>query len=261
MSMSSGKKIISPLRKIDPSANDLHDVLKEIGDLEKHFAAKGVKIVIGADEAGRGPLAGPICGGAVAILVDELLSNAFGEEDLKLVRDSKKVSKAKHPKAREFITEGGFALFWAEAQRNADAINKDGIETCNELVISEAVEAVLAQLEASLGADEFRKMIERKEILVVVDGNKQIDLSRYQSLHVPQKAVIDADTFSRASAAASLIAKTYHDDIMRKLDEEFPGYGFAKHTGYGTKEHIEAIKRLGPSPCHRMSFLKKILGS
>ena len=177
--------------------------------------------VAGVDEAGRGPLAGPVV--AAAVILDP-----GGCWDG--VNDSKQVS----PETRETL----YARVLAEARAFAWAVL--GPRAIDRLNIRGA------SLEA------MRRAVERLRVapsLVLVDGHDDVP-----GLHQQQHAVVDGDARMLSIAAASILAKVVRDRIMQRLDSVWPGYGFARHKGYGTPEHLEAIARLGPCALHRYSF-------
>ncbi len=180
------------------------------------------KKIIGVDEAGRGPLAGPVFAGAAFIINEEA---SF----LKKVRDSKKLSEKKREKIFDSMMESEDVLI---------SVAHVGPEIIDEINILEATKR--AMKDAVEGID--------REGLVVVDGNFSIPIKR------DQKSVVKADETILECSLASVAAKVSRDRVMRGFDKKFPHYGFAGHKGYPTKAHKEAIKRLGPSPIHRKSF-------
>lgn len=179
----------------------------------------------GVDEAGRGPLAGPVAAAAVILPEGAVIEG---------INDSKKLSEKKREVLFDVIKEK--ALSYAVCMIDAERIDEINI--------------LRATMEAMRGAVEG---LELRPELVIVDGNKTPELS------VPCEAVVKGDSKSMAIAAASVLAKVSRDRYMREMAREFPGYGFEKHKGYGTKEHYEAIERLGVCGLHRRTFLKNIL--
>ena len=179
-------------------------------------------LVCGIDEAGRGPLAGPVC--AAAVILPE-------EYDLPGLNDSKKLS----PKAREALfrrileTAVAYGIGWAD-EREIDRIN------------------ILQATFQAMGR-AFSEM-NRIPDHAFVDGN------RPPQLPVPVRCVVGGDGKYDCIAAASILAKVSRDRLMLEYDETYPGYGFAQHKGYGTKLHYAALAQLGPSPIHRLTFLK-----
>lgn len=185
--------------------------------------------IIGIDEAGRGPLAGPVVSSAVKII------NYV--EEFEMINDSKKLSEKKREYLFDIILENCEVGVGLATEKEIDKIN---ILNATFLSMRRAVE----DLEASDTTFD----------LTLVDGNHKI--REYDN---PQEFIIKGDGKSLAIAAASIIAKVTRDRIMVKYDELYPEYGFAKHKGYGTKQHREALLIHGKTPCHRDSFLTKIL--
>ncbi len=179
------------------------------------------KKIIGVDEAGRGPLAGPVFAGA-AYIIEET-------DFLKKIKDSKKISEKKRERLFDQIIKSE-KIVTSVAYMGSDVIDAVNILEATKLAMKEAVEGI------------------KKEGLVVVDGNFKIPIER------SQKSVIKADEKILECSIASIIAKVSRDRVMRRLDEEFPGYGFFSNKGYPTKGHKEAIKKLGPTKIHRKSF-------
>ncbi len=185
----------------------------------------GYSYVCGVDEAGRGPLAGPVFAAAV-ILPRGLIIDG--------VNDSKKLSAKRREELYEEIIEKSLAYNVASAsQREIDEIN---ILNATFLAMNRAI-----------------NNLKIKPDIVLVDGNKlpQIDIDA--------KAIVKGDSLSESIAAASILAKVERDRFMINLSEKYPEYRFDKHKGYGTKLHVELIKKYGCSEVHRKSFLKKIL--
>ena len=187
---------------------------------EKELLASGVRLIAGMDEAGRGPLAGPVVAAAVIMPLDDIIEG---------VDDSKKVSEKKREILYDKIIEKAIAYKICLAdERVIDDIN---ILNATKKAMTECVEGL------SVRPD-----------IVLVDAVKL-------ALEVPTKAIIKGDALSYSIAAASILAKVYRDRLMREYDMIYPAYGFAKHKGYGTKDHIDAIRTVGPSPIHRRTFI------
>jgi len=187
---------------------------------EKELLASGAHLIGGMDEAGRGPLAGPVVAAAVIMPLDDIIEG---------VDDSKKVSEKKREKLYDKIIEKAIAYKICLADEKViDDIN---ILNATKKAMSECVSGL------SVRPD-----------IVLVDAVKL-------ALEVPTKAIIKGDALSYSIAAASILAKVYRDRLMREYDLIYPEYGFAKHKGYGTKEHIDAIRTVGPSPIHRRTFI------
>lgn len=191
---------------------------------ERQAASKGYKAVCGIDEAGRGPLAGPVCAAAVIL--------PMGCE-IPGLNDSKKLTERKRGQLFPVILEKALAygIGWADEKE----IDRHNILQATFLAMGRAVAAL------PLAPD-----------WAMVDGN------RMPPLPVPGETVVKGDGKSASIAAASILAKVSRDRLMCRLDEEYPQYGFAKHKGYGTKAHYEAIKQYGLTPVHRRSFLKNL---
>jgi ribonuclease HII len=185
---------------------------------EREAAAQGFRRVAGVDEAGRGPLAGPIVAAAVV-----LTGPVPG------LNDSKQLTPEQRDTLFGVLTAGNHAIGVAEI--GADEIDRHGIQVANYAAMARAVEA-----------------IDPRPDFLLVDG------FAIRGCGIPQERLIKGDARSQSIAAASIIAKVTRDRTMEKLDVQFPGYGFAQHKGYGTSAHIEAIMRLGPSEVHRRSF-------
>ena len=196
-------------------------------EIEDTFFDQGLQVICGVDEAGRGPLAGPVC--AAAVILPKHL-------EIPGLTDSKKLSDKRR---RELFPE---------IQRQAIAY---GIGFASEKEIDEinilkatflAMERALAQLPIT-------------PELVLIDGNRERDFG------LPAKTVIKGDSLSANIAAASILAKVSRDDLMLEMAREYPQYGFEIHKGYGTKAHYAALAMYGPCPIHRRTFLRTFYGS
>lgn len=190
-------------------------------DFDSAYLSDSVRIICGTDEAGRGPLAGPVVAAAVVLPVGI---------HIEALNDSKKLSEKRRNALYDEICER--ALFYG--------IGISSVEEIDRLNI----------LEASLLA--MRRAVENAHVIpdmLLVDGN--ID----RGFPYPARAVVGGDAKSPSIAAASILAKVTRDRMMLSLDEQYPGYGLSKHKGYPTKAHKLAVYRLGPSECHRRSFL------
>ena len=193
---------------------------------EPNADLRGFTAVCGIDEAGRGPLAGPVCAAAV-LLPEGLVIDGLN--------DSKKLSEKK----RE--------LLFPVIQENALAF---GIGFADEKEIDEIniLQATFLAMRRAFDA------MQRRCDYVLVDGN------RMPPMPVPGETVVKGDAKSPSIAAASILAKVSRDRVMLEYAKQYPEYQFEKHKGYGTKAHVEALRAFGPSPIHRRTFLKKILG-
>ena len=194
--------------------------------IEEELFAQGIVSVCGIDEAGRGPLAGPVCAAAV-ILPPHL--------EIPGLNDSKKLSDKRRRELMPVIKEQAIAYGIGMARH--EEIDQINILQATFL----AMERALAQLEG-------------KAKFALIDGNREKDFG------LPVMTVVKGDSRSANIAAASILAKVTRDDLMEALAEEYPQYGFEIHKGYGTKAHYEALRTYGPSPIHRMTFLKKFYG-
>lgn len=193
-------------------------------EFEKEAIAKGYKAVCGVDEAGRGPLAGPVCAAAV-ILPEGVIIDG--------VNDSKKLSEKKREALFDVIREQSLAYSIAYATVNE--IEEINILNATMLAMKRAVEGL------SVKAD-----------YAMIDGN------RLPELDIDSECIVKGDAKSMSIACASILAKVSRDRLLYKYAEEYPMYGFDKHKGYGTAAHREAILKYGPCPYHRKSFLKKL---
>ena len=193
-------------------------------EFEKEALAKGYKSVCGVYEAGRGPLAGPVCAAAV-ILPEGVIIDG--------VNDSKKLSEKKRESLFDVIREQ--ALSYSIAYATVDEIEEINILNATMLAMRRAIDG-----------------LEIKADYAMIDGNKipQIDIDA--------ECIVKGDAKSMSIACASILAKVSRDRLLYKYAEEYPMYGFDKHKGYGTKVHREAILKYGPCPYHRKSFLKKL---
>ncbi len=196
------------------------------------FDSEQGALIIGTDEAGRGPAAGGVF--ASAVYFREKSEKII--QELSILNDSKQLSKKK----RESI----YDLIKAETINSTVCIEVEEIERIN--ILNSSLKAMKLACEAVIAE------LNQQSVLVLVDGNKLI-----KEFNFPQKFVIKGDSKSASIAAASILAKVTRDRYMDDLDKEYPQYGWAKNAGYLTKAHIEAIDKYGLSPYHRPSFLKK----
>jgi len=195
-------------------------------EIEDGFYAEGIKVICGVDEAGRGPLAGPVCAAAV-ILPPHL--------EIPGLTDSKKLSDKKRRELFPVIKEQAIAYGIGMAtEKEIDEIN---ILQATFLAMQRALDQLSVRPE-----------------LALIDGNREKDFG------LPVKTVVKGDSLSMNIAAASILAKVTRDDLMEQMAAEYPGYGFEIHKGYGTKAHYGALRELGPCEIHRMTFLKKFYG-
>ena len=192
---------------------------------ENELREQGYKYICGVDEAGRGPLAGPVCAAAVILPPDTIIEG---------VNDSKKLSEKKREELFDIVFDT--ALAYCIAFGSVEEIEEHNILATTMMTMKRAVEGL------SVKAD-----------YAIVDGNK------LPPLDIDSKYIIKGDANSMSIAAASILAKVSRDRLMLEYAKEYPQYCFEKHKGYGTKLHNEMILLHGPSPIHRMSFLKKLL--
>ena len=195
-------------------------------ELESSFYDEGFKLICGADEAGRGPLAGPVFAAAV------ILPRGLEIEGL---NDSKKLSAAKRDALYDEIKAK--ALDYAIAHAEVYEIEAINILNASMLAMRRAIE-----------------QLKNAPDLALIDGNIARDF------HIEARPIIKGDGKSPSIAAASILAKVERDRFCLEMDKFYPGYGFAKHKGYATKAHKEAILKYGPCPLHRKSFLRKTYG-
>lgn len=195
-------------------------------EFENAALNEGFKTVCGIDEAGRGPLAGPVCAAAVILPIGL---------EIEGLNDSKKLSEKKREALYDIITEKAVAY---------------SIALVDEKTIDE-INILQATFKAMRNAVEGLSV---KPDIALIDGNQKPGLS------IEQRTIVKGDAKSMSVAAASILAKVTRDRLMIKLDKEYPEYQFAKHKGYGTKLHYECLEKYGVSPVHRRTFLKKLLG-
>lgn len=193
-------------------------------EFDKEFKKEGYNIICGVDEAGRGPLAGPVYACAIIMKEDFIIPE---------VNDSKKLTEKKREALYDIILEN--ALDWSVA-----SVSEKEIDEIN--ILNATMKAMdMAILGLKVVPD-----------LALIDGNQNRDIKQNN------KTIIKGDSKSYNIAAASIIAKVTRDRFIIKMDELYPQYGFKKHKGYGTKEHIENIRKYGPCEIHRRTFLKNI---
>ena len=199
---------------------------KNMWQIEEELYKQGFVTVCGVDEAGRGPLAGPVCAAAV-ILPPHL--------DVPGLDDSKKLTDKRRRELFPVIKEQ--AIAYGIGLASHEEIDEINILQATFL----AMERALAQLHV-------------RPDIALIDGNREKDFG------LPVRTVVKGDSLSANIAAASVLAKVTRDEIMEAMASEYPQYGFEIHKGYGTKAHYEALRTYGHSPIHRMTFLKKFYG-
>lgn len=200
--------------------------VQNMWEIEDSLFDQGIGVICGVDEAGRGPLAGPVYAAAVIL-----------PRDLEIpgLTDSKKLSDKKRRELFPIIQEQAVAFgIGVASEKKIDEIN---ILQATFLAMKRALE----------------KLSVRPD-LALIDGNRETDFG------VPAKTVVKGDSLSASIAAASILAKVSRDDYMMELAQKYPQYGFDIHKGYGTKAHYQALREFGPSEVHRMTFLKSFYG-
>ena len=193
---------------------------------ENEAAKNGYKYICGVDEAGRGPLAGPVCAAAVI-----LPKNC----EIEGLNDSKKISEKKREQLYDIIVEK--AVAYSIAYGTLEEIEQHNILEATYLAMNRAIDGLSVKSDFAL-----------------IDGNRVP-----KNITVPCETVIKGDSKSYSIAAASILAKVTRDRLLLEYDEKYPQYGFASHKGYGTKAHYEAIAQHGVCEVHRLSFLKNVL--
>ena len=207
--------------------NDRHGMNSEkkmkldLWEIERELHAEGIGLICGVDEAGRGPLAGPVCAAAVILPP---------ETELPGLNDSKKLSEKRREQLFPEIQR--IALAWSVAFSSVEEIEERNILGATMLAMNRAIAGL------SLTPD-----------LALIDGN------RNKEIEVPSRCVVHGDARCASIAAASILAKVSRDHLMLELAREYPQYGFEKHKGYGTRAHYAALREYGPCPAHRPSFL------
>ncbi len=204
----------------------MSDVIN-LWEIEQSWFDKGIQIICGVDEAGRGPLAGPVVAAAVILPPNAQIAG---------LNDSKKLSDKRRRELFPLIQEQAVAY---------------GIGVAFEAEIDEIniLQATFLAMERALG------QLAVKPELALIDGNREKDFG------IPVQTVVKGDSRSASIAAASILAKVIRDDMMLELAKEYPKYGFEIHKGYGTRAHYDALREYGPSPVHRNTFLKKFYGT
>lgn len=196
-------------------------------EFEKAAVNSGFSCICGVDEAGRGPLAGPVCAAAVILPEGAVIDG---------LDDSKKLTEKKREKLYDIIKET--AVAYSVAYGTLEEIETVNILEATYLAMNRAIEGLSVKPDFAL-----------------IDGNRVP-----RGIKIPCETIVKGDSKSMSVAAASVLAKVTRDRLMLEYDKKYPEYNFKKHKGYGTKEHTELIKQYGPCEIHRLSFLKNILG-
>ena len=195
-------------------------------EIENSVYGEGDQLVCGVDEAGRGPLAGPVCAAAVILPVNLEISG---------LTDSKKLTDKKRRELFPVILEKAIAY-------------GIGYASCEEIDEINILQATFLAMQRAID------QLEGKADFALIDGNREKDFG------IPVRTVVKGDSLSANIAAASILAKVSRDNLMLEMAETYPEYGFDVHKGYGTKAHYDALRAHGPCPIHRMTFLKKFYG-
>ena len=196
-------------------------------EFEKAAVNSGFSCICGVDEAGRGPLAGPVCAAAVILPKGAVIKG---------LDDSKKLTEKKRERLYDIIKQT--AVAYSVAYGTLEEIETVNILEATYLAMNRAIEGLTVKPDFAL-----------------IDGNRVP-----RGIKIPCETVVKGDSKSMSVAAASVLAKVTRDRLMLEYDKKYPEYNFKKHKGYGTKEHTELIKQYGPCEIHRLSFLKNILG-
>ena len=196
-------------------------------EFEKAAVNSGFSCICGVDEAGRGPLAGPVCAAAVILPAGAVIEG---------LDDSKKLTEKKREKLYDIIKTT--AVAYSVAYGTLEEIETVNILEATYLAMNRAIEGLNVKPDFAL-----------------IDGNRVP-----RGIKIPCETIVKGDSKSMSVAAASVLAKVTRDRLMLEYDKKYPEYNFKKHKGYGTKEHTELIKQYGPCEIHRLSFLKNILG-
>ena len=196
-------------------------------EFEKAAVNSGFSCICGVDEAGRGPLAGPVCAAAVILPEGAVIAG---------LDDSKKLTEKKRERLYDIIKQT--AVAYSVAYGTLEEIETVNILEATYLAMNRAIEGLTVKPDFAL-----------------IDGNRVP-----RGIKIPCETIVKGDSKSMSVAAASVLAKVTRDRLMLEYDKKYPEYNFKKHKGYGTKEHTELIKQYGPCEIHRLSFLKNILG-
>jgi ribonuclease HII len=203
---------------------------------EQFYWEQGLQFVVGIDEAGRGPLAGPVVAGAV-IVQPHIIEEVRDVSEFKLVRDSKTLSARQREKAYDFVTQ---YFEW-------------GVGICDEKMIDRINILQASFLAMKKAISDIKSKTKNSPDIVLIDGRSPIP-----NISICQESIVSGDKYIFSISAASIVAKVTRDRIMLEYSETYPQYDFSKHKGYGTKLHFEMIEKHGMCDIHRKSFCKKI---
>lgn len=206
---------------------------------ERKITSQGEFLVVGVDEAGRGPLCGPVVASAVCYKNQDFSIPLELEKEFSLIRDSKKLSEKQRENMFDFIQEH---FFVGVGIVHAETIDRINILQATFLAMKSAVSDLQKSMRHSSDATH-------QNLYLLIDGNQEVP-----NLSLRQETVVSGDSTVKSIAAASIIAKVTRDRMIIEYDKQYPQYGLAQHKGYGTKVHMEALRKYGPTPIHRMSF-------
>lgn len=219
------------------------EAIRATFDLEKKLKSQGYEIIIGIDEVGRGPLAGPVVASAAVYKYNFQSDENKDEKLLDLIRDSKTLSEKQRESLFDFIYDNFYV----------------GIGICDHLTIDRvnileasflAMKSAVSQLKVRMKKQNKNyEKLENIKTVILLDGNKEIP-----NFSAEQIAIVGGDKTIKSISAASIIAKVTRDRMMIEAEKTYPGYGLAKHKGYGTSIHVKALDTLGPCEIHRRSF-------
>lgn len=204
--------------------------LTNLKKYEENLYSEGNNLICGVDEAGRGPLAGPVAVGAVVMKKDSMLE---------WINDSKKVTEKRREILYDRIIEDSLA--WSVRLISEKDIDELNILNATKKGVTLAIKDIIEQLKT-------------KPDIIILDALREID-----TFNIPYQSIIKGDANCYSISCASILAKITRDRLMKEYDEKYPEYGFAKHKGYGTKMHIDAIKQYGPTEIHRKTFIENFV--
>ncbi|HCP08440.1 MAG TPA: ribonuclease HII [Candidatus Moranbacteria bacterium] len=235
-------------------------MIKSTFDLEHKLAGEGYRFIIGIDEAGRGPLAGPVVAGAVIVKTFDVPNGHQMSREMELIRDSKKLSGKQREAVYDFICENFHVGIGICDHKTIDRIN---ILEATYLAAKKAVSNLCLKIDQDTRDNDqtnynlqitnskqiSKNKIQNSKSIILFDGNKNIP-----NLSIEQKAIINGDSVVKSISAASIIAKVTRDRIMLEMHEKYPNYKFDEHKGYGTGLHMKLLQEHGPCEIHRRSF-------